>query len=333
MSSPWILVSPCSRGLGQAVARRLLRATNLPVLATARTADTAAVKADLLDAPGCDVEEHGPRLHVVRADVTDEASLEAAAVRAAELFPPETHHLHVALALAGVLHPEKSPARVDAAAARETFAVNALGPLLLMKWFERFLLPRRRSPSSSSSSSSSPSGASFSSSSSPASSSSTPQTTTASSDPEADPAGTLPTLTLPRHATWLTASARVGSTTDNRLGGWYSYRASKAAVNSLTRTFDLHLAARSSSSPSSSSSSRRDETEEGEGRGEGGAMAVAYHPGTVRTGLSREFWDRVPTGQLFSADFAAERLLEVLASRTLKQRGRCWDWKGEEVPP
>jgi NAD(P)-dependent dehydrogenase (short-subunit alcohol dehydrogenase family) len=72
-------------------------------------------------------------------------------------------------------------------------------------------------------------------------------------------------------------SARVGSTSDNALGGWYSYRASKAGVNSITKSFDLYL-----------------KTKSGEN-----AMAMAYHPGTVRTGLSREFWGNVKEGKLF----------------------------------
>lgn len=117
---------------------------------------------------------------------------------------------------------------------------------------------------------------------------------------------------LPPHAVWATMSARVGSTSDNSLGGWYSYRASKAGVNSLTKTFDLYL--RSSAA--------------------GKAMAVALHPGTVKTGLSKEFWGNVKEEKLFTPDFAAERLLEVVRGLGVeKGRGRCWDWKGEEIFP
>ncbi|KAH9888706.1 hypothetical protein F4778DRAFT_755032 [Xylariomycetidae sp. FL2044] len=88
-------------------------------------------------------------------------------------------------------------------------------------------------------------------------------------------------LKIPSHATWLTTTARVGSTSDNRLGGWFSYRASKAAANSLTKTFDLWLEARTSSGSGGGSSSSSSSSG-------GNAMAMAYHPGTVRTGLSRE---------------------------------------------
>lgn len=84
-------------------------------------------------------------------------------------------------------------------------------------------------------------------------------------------------------------SARVGSISDNRLGGWYGYRASKAAANQLVRTTAVELAAR-----------RRD------------AICVALHPGTVDTPLSAPFQRGVAPERLFTPAFAAERLLEVI---------------------
>jgi len=84
--------------------------------------------------------------------------------------------------------------------------------------------------------------------------------------------------------------ALVVHTSDNSLGRWYSYRASKAGVNSLTKTFDLYL--------------RNTAGEK--------AMAIALHPGTVKTGLSKEFWDNVKEGKLFTPEDAAEKLLEVV---------------------
>ncbi len=131
---------------------------------------------------------------------------------------------------------------------------------------------------------------------------------------------------LPPQAVMALMAARVGSITDNTLGGWYSYRASKAAVNQLTKTFDNFL-----------------RTTSGEQ-----AMAVALHPGTVKTELSREFWGNVKSEKLFEAGWVAERLVELLGGakgevvgeeRRLRkvlgvgERGRCWDWKGEEIPP
>ncbi|KAI0522259.1 short-chain dehydrogenase/reductase-like protein [Xylaria bambusicola] len=275
MSKPWIFISPSSRGIGHALTAHLLRTTSLPILATARS-DPAGVKESLVSASANNrtSKDDGSRLHVTHLDVTDESSVEAAAAKAAELFPPSTHHLHLAFALPGILHPEKQPRRIDYDDALETLRVNTLGPLMLMKWFGD-LLPRKG--------------------------------TDLSDVRGAEAAG----FRVPAHATWLTNSARVGSTADNRLGGWYSYRASKAGVNSITKSFDLHLRM----------------------RGAGNAMAMAYHPGTVKTGFSQEFWGNVAEDKLFSPEFAVRKMLEVVASRTVQDGGRCWDWKGEEVPP
>ncbi|KAJ9635496.1 hypothetical protein H2199_008499 [Coniosporium tulheliwenetii] len=95
-------------------------------------------------------------------------------------------------------------------------------------------------------------------------------------------------------------SARVGSITDNSLGGWYSYRASKAAVNQITKTFDNFL--RSTAGDA--------------------AMAVALHPGTVKTDLSREFWGNVREEKLFEAEWVAERLVELLGGAKGRRSGK-----------
>ncbi|OTB11011.1 hypothetical protein K445DRAFT_340710 [Daldinia sp. EC12] len=293
MSKPWILVSPASRGIGHALTRHLLRTTTAPIFATART-NLPGVRESMLDNlyPSPPRESTGEkeeallasaseRLHIAHVDVTDESTLQSASTQASKLFPPETHHLRLAFALSGVLYPEKSPQAIDYAHALHTFQINTLGPLLLMKWFGTFL-PRK--------------------------------SVTMSSEPLFhDPSNPNPGLShSPGHATWLTASARVGSTTDNKLGGWYTYRASKAAVNSLTKTFDQHLRVRCSDA----------------------AGAIAYHPGTVRTGLTQEYWDRVPAEQLFSPEYAVERMLDVVRTRNIKEdRGRCWDHRGEEILP
>ena len=169
-----------------------------------------------------------------------------------------------------MLHPEKAPGQIDAAAVRATLDTNLLGPLLLVKHLAP-LLPRKATPL-------------------PASS---------------------PPRGLPRHASYVLMSARVGSIADNALGGWYSYRASKAGVAALAKTLDLHL--RAAAGPN--------------------ALALAMHPGTVRTDLSKPFWQGVPPGKLFEPEQAADSLLHVLRRLKVEQRGRCWDWKGEEIPP
>ena len=116
---------------------------------------------------------------------------------------------------------------------------------------------------------------------------------------------------LPASAVLALMSARVGSISDNILGGWYSYRASKAAVNSIAKSVDIYLKQRCGDN----------------------AMCVSLHPGTVKTGLSEEFWSSTPKEKLFTPEFAAERLCEVVKYTGLPGRGRCWDWEGKQIPP
>ena len=103
-----------------------------------------------------------------------------------------------------------------------------------------------------------------------------------------------------------TLSARVGSIGDNRLGGWYSYRASKAALNQFIRTAAIELNRRSPN-----------------------AICVALHPGTVDTGLSSSF---AKTGlDVQTPELAADRLLEVIAKLTANDSGGFFDYKGEPI--
>ncbi|KAK3335675.1 hypothetical protein B0T19DRAFT_15279 [Cercophora scortea] len=277
MSRPWILLCPSTRGIGHALARHLLTTTTLPILATARSpADThdalkAALLKDLPPSASHSKNQAADRLQIVHLDVTDESTIHSAATHASTLFPRDTYHLHLAFALPGILrNPEKSPAQIDYDAALETYKVNALGPLLLMKHFSPFL-PRKATEI----------------------------------QPFDNDEG------LPAHAVWTTMSARVGSISDNKLGGWYSYRSSKAAVNSLTKSLDVQLRSRSGDK----------------------AMAIAYHPGTVKTDLSRDFWGSVANDSLFDVDDAAGRMAGVVLGAGLDMRGRVWDYKGDEVLP
>lgn len=105
-------------------------------------------------------------------------------------------------------------------------------------------------------------------------------------------------------------SARVGSIGDNRLGGWYGYRASKAALNMLVKTLAIERA-----------------------RTHPQAICLALHPGTVDTPLSRPFQKNVPAGRLFSTELSAGRLLDVMFRATPAQSGLCLDWAGKAIQP
>ncbi len=119
----------------------------------------------------------------------------------------------------------------------------------------------------------------------------------------------LPLLAHPEAAVFASLSARVGSIGDNRLGGWYAYRASKAAQNQLLRTFAIELARLN----------RR-------------SIVLALHPGTVDTDLSRPFSGNVDPARLFSPERAARALLAVIAGRSTADSGGFFAWDGAPVP-
>lgn len=119
----------------------------------------------------------------------------------------------------------------------------------------------------------------------------------------------LPLLPPAGRGIFAALSARVGSISDNRLGGWYGYRASKAALNQFVRTAAVELA-----------------------RSRPEAICVALHPGTVDTAMSQPFQRGVPADKLFTPDYAAIRLLAVLDGLTPADSGGFFDWAGEAVP-
>ncbi|MFC1681811.1 SDR family oxidoreductase [Pseudomonadota bacterium] len=129
----------------------------------------------------------------------------------------------------------------------------------------------------------------------------------------------LPTLLLARFtqdkfrhgrpAVFATVSARVGSITDNRLGGWYSYRSSKAALNMCMKTLAIEWK-----------------------RTLPNVTVAALHPGTTDTSLSKPFQKNVPENKLFTPDQSAGYMVKVLGGLTPLQSGRFWAYNGEELP-
>lgn len=118
-----------------------------------------------------------------------------------------------------------------------------------------------------------------------------------------------PLLPRDRRSVFAALSARVGSIGDNRLGGWHSYRASKAALNMILRNLAIELA-----------------------RSHPQAVVAGLHPGTVDTGLSQPFQRGVATGKLFTPDYSAMRLLDVLDGLTPAESGGVFAWDGARVP-
>ena len=105
-------------------------------------------------------------------------------------------------------------------------------------------------------------------------------------------------------------SARVGSISDNQLGGWYSYRASKAALNMIIKNTSIEVRRRCPK-----------------------AIVVGLHPGTVNSKLSEPFQSNVPTEKLFTSQYAANKLKNVLDALDIDDNGKCWDFNGSLILP
>lgn len=182
-------------------------------------------------------------------DVTDEASI----IRCLERFDGPFHRVIVAT---GQLHgagvpPEKALSHLSPQAMQAQFAVNAMGPMLVLKHARR-LLPRREP------------------------------------------------------AVFAALSARVGSIGDNQLGGWYSYRAAKAALNQFLHSAAIELA-----------------------RTHPRLTCVALHPGTVATRFTAAYRDR---HAVVAPDVAAGNLLSVIDGLTPADSGGFYDWAGKRIP-
>jgi NAD(P)-dependent dehydrogenase (short-subunit alcohol dehydrogenase family) len=119
----------------------------------------------------------------------------------------------------------------------------------------------------------------------------------------------LPHLPKDRKSVFGVLSARVGSISDNRTGGWHAYRASKAALNMLVRSFAIEVHLRNKQ-----------------------AICVALHPGTVDTPLSQPFQAAVAKDKLFTPEQSARALLTVVDGLTPDQSGQLFAWDGQTIP-
>ena len=241
-----VLIQGGGRGIGKALAERALAAGVERLFISAREPmSTAAYAALALD----------ERVTFLALDVTDEASIAAAAATIADMVP----HLDRVICTAGMLQqgdirPEKRIADIKQGNLLHLYQVNALGPVLLARelW---------------------------------------------------------PLLKGDHRLHYAAISARVGSISDNRLGGWYAYRASKAALNQLMRTLSIELA-----------------------RANPNACVATLHPGTVDTDLSQPFQGNVPADRLFTASHSASCLWQVLDRLGPKDTGLLHAYDGSVIP-
>jgi NAD(P)-dependent dehydrogenase (short-subunit alcohol dehydrogenase family) len=118
-----------------------------------------------------------------------------------------------------------------------------------------------------------------------------------------------PYLPTKQSCFWVQLSAKVGSISDNQLGGWYSYRASKAALNMLLKTAAIELA-----------------------RSHKQLTIAAIHPGTTDTQLSKPFQGRLSADKLFTPAMSAARIAQVIDSLEPAMSGALWHWDGTRLP-
>lgn len=119
----------------------------------------------------------------------------------------------------------------------------------------------------------------------------------------------LPKMPRDGKSCFAAISARVGSISDNRLGGWYGYRASKAALNMLLKTLSVEFA-----------------------RTHAQGCILGLHPGTVDTSLSQPFQKGVPGDKLFTPAFSANAMLSVINANGAEATGGLFAWDGQPIP-
>ena len=117
-----------------------------------------------------------------------------------------------------------------------------------------------------------------------------------------------PVLTGKSSCKFVVFSARVGSISDNNLGGWYSYRASKAALNMMLKTAAIELARRAKN-----------------------IKIISFHPGTTDTPLSKPFQKNVPANKLFTSEFVAKQLLAIIENTQVDHKASYLDWEGKTI--
>ncbi|MFM6931595.1 MAG: SDR family NAD(P)-dependent oxidoreductase [Novosphingobium sp.] len=197
--------------------------------------------------------EVGGKVTPLAFDLTDEGSIAEAAKSMGEGGAIDLAVVATGILSLGDKGPEKGISQIDGVAMAQVFALNTIGPALVMKHVMP-LLPRESS------------------------------------------------------SVMALLSARVGSVGDNKLGGWHSYRASKAALNMLVRNAAIELA-----------------------RTRPKAIAVALHPGTVDTALSHPFQRGVPQDKLFTPDRSAGYVLEVIDRLPREDSGGFFAWDGARI--
>eukprot|EP00536_Pseudo-nitzschia_multiseries_P008584 jgi/Psemu1/296974/fgenesh1_pm.220_\ len=265
------LVNGASRGIGLQFVRKLLDHTKGNIIACCRSPNDAMQLQDFLSTLG---ENSRDRVEVVKLDIESQDSIE----QAVQEIKTNYDRVDLLLNVAGILGdgkstpgPERSVAKIEREWMEKTFQVNVIGPVMLTKELAPLMAQKRRTGKRKSDNGE-------------------------GATERKRAAGVVANL-----------SARVGSISDNGLGGWYSYRMSKSALNQATRTLANELKRQS-------------------------VWCIALHPGTTDTDLSKPFQRNVQEGRLFPVDFTVDSLMNVIDSMEEENSGGLYDWAGKSIP-
>ena len=251
MNLQHVLIMGASGGIGLAIAQKLAAEPAMQTLVLCAAHANASAPLRALQQT-CSARHIAALL--IDIDITDEESLATLAVALKAQGAP----LDLVVNAAGLLHardlvPEKTATQISTASMQQIFAVNAFGPMLLIKTL-------------------------------------------------------WPWLRAKRPIVFASLSARVGSIQDNHLGGWFSYRAAKAAQNQFLKTTAIEL---SRLNPQS--------------------IVLALHPGTTDTSLSQPYQTNVRAEKLFTPAFVAERLCDVIQHASPADSGSFIAWDGQRI--
>lgn len=263
------VITGANRGIGFQFVSKLLKDTTGKIVACCRSPDDATNLQELFSSIDKKSRE---RIELIQLDVENQDSIEQAALEIKSKYD----RVDLLLNVAGILGdgktnpgPERSVAKIEREWMEKTFQVNVIGPVMLSKELAPLMAQKRRSKKKQ-----------------------------LSDDQEEKKRAFAVIANL---------SARVGSISDNGLGGWYSYRMSKAALNQATRTLANELKRQS-------------------------VWCIALHPGTTDTDLSKPFQKNVQAGRLFPVEFTVDSLMSVIDSMEEENSGGLYDWAGKAIP-
>ena len=120
----------------------------------------------------------------------------------------------------------------------------------------------------------------------------------------------IPLMNKEKKSVFAILSAKVGSISDNYLGGWYSYRASKSALNMIIKNISIEVKRKSNN-----------------------IIVIGLHPGTVDSKLSEPFQSNIKNNKIFSPQYSVQKMLEIIENADESYSGKCWSWDESEIKP